>query len=81
MTAHGSPAAAQVKPGRYRHYKGGEYQVIDTAIHSETDELMVVYRPLYGEAKLWVRPLTMFVESVEIDGAMVPRFTPWNSVN
>ena len=60
--------------GRYRHYKGGEYEVIDVARHSETEELMVVYRPLYGERELWVRPLIMFLESVEIDGKTVPRF-------
>ncbi|WP_026970729.1 DUF1653 domain-containing protein [Aliagarivorans marinus] len=62
-------------PGRYRHYKGNEYQVIDTVIHSETEELMVLYRPLYGEGKLWVRPLTMFVEDVTLEsGERVPRF-------
>ncbi|MCZ6828453.1 MAG: DUF1653 domain-containing protein [Gammaproteobacteria bacterium] len=64
-----------LKPGRYRHFKGGEYQVIDIARHSETGEDMVVYRPLYGEAKLWVRPLTMFLEQVEKDGETVPRFS------
>ena len=62
------------KPGRYRHYKGGEYQVIGTARHSETEELVVVYRPLYGEGRLWVRPLTMFTENVVIDGKSVARF-------
>lgn len=64
----------QLPRGRYRHYKGGEYQVIDVARHSETEELMVVYRPLYGERELWVRPLAMFLESVEIDGKTIPRF-------
>lgn len=64
----------QLPRGRYRHYKGGEYEVIDVAHHSETEELMVVYRPLYGERELWVRPLAMFVESVEIDGETMPRF-------
>jgi len=64
-----------VKPGRYRHFKGGEYQVIDTATHSETDEDMVVYRPLYGEGKLWVRPLHLFLEQVEKDGQIIPRFS------
>jgi hypothetical protein len=63
-----------LKPGRYRHYKGGEYQVLDIARHSETEEDMVVYRPLYGEGKLWVRPLHMFMESVEKDGETLPRF-------
>jgi hypothetical protein len=64
-----------LKPGRYRHFKGGEYQVIDTARHSETGEDMVVYRPLYGEGKLWVRPLHMFLEQVEKDGETIPRFS------
>jgi hypothetical protein len=63
-----------LKPGRYRHYKGGEYQVLEIARHSETEEDMVVYRPLYGEGKLWVRPLHMFMESVEKDGETLPRF-------
>lgn len=63
-----------VEPGRYRHYKGRFYQVIGTARHSETDELMVVYRPLYGEGGLWVRPEPMFLELVEVNGARVPRF-------
>ncbi len=63
-------------PGRYRHYKGKEYEVIGIARHSETDELVVVYRPLYNESGLWVRPLAMFTEAVFVDGAAVPRFTP-----
>ncbi len=63
-----------LKPGRYRHFKGGEYAVYGVAIHSETEEPMVVYRPLYGEGKLWARPLSMFEETVERDGEMVPRF-------
>ena len=63
-----------LKIGRYRHYKGGEYDVIGIARHSETDEDMVVYRPLYGEQGLWVRPLSMFEESVTIAGEVVPRF-------
>ncbi|WP_372758215.1 DUF1653 domain-containing protein [Litorivivens sp.] len=62
------------KPGRYRHYKGGEYEVLGTARHSETEELLVVYRPLYGERGLWVRPLTMFTENVQVGEASVPRF-------
>lgn len=64
----------QLELGRYRHYKGGEYQVIEVAIHSETAELLVVYRPLYGEGRLWARPLDMFLETVEINGERVPRF-------
>lgn len=65
----------KIIPGRYRHYKGGEYQVIDTATHSETEETVVVYRPLYGEQALWVRPLEIFCENVEVSGKQVPRFT------
>ncbi len=62
------------RPGRYRHYKGHEYEVLGVARHSETDELLVVYRPLYGDHGLWVRPLAMFCESVTVDGQTVPRF-------
>jgi hypothetical protein len=61
-------------PGLYRHYKGGLYEVIDTARHSETLESMTVYRALYGEHGLWVRPAAMFAETVEIDGVVRPRF-------
>jgi hypothetical protein len=61
-------------PGRYRHYKGGEYEVIGVARHSETDEPLVVYRPLYNDSGLWVRPLAMFLETVTSNGASVPRF-------
>jgi hypothetical protein len=64
-----------LRPGRYRHFKGGEYQVIDIALHSETGEEMVLYRPLYGESKLWVRPLYMFIEQVEKEGVKIPRFS------
>lgn len=64
-----------VEPGRYRHYKGKDYQVIGTARHSETEEWVVVYRCLYGDHSLWVRPLDMFRESVEVAGEQVPRFT------
>jgi len=63
-----------MKTGRYRHYKGNEYIVIGVARHSETDEELVVYRPDYGEREMWVRPKTMFLESVELDGRQVPRF-------
>ncbi|MEM1111937.1 MAG: DUF1653 domain-containing protein [Pseudomonadota bacterium] len=65
-----------VAPGRYRHYKGGEYEVLGVARHSETEEELVVYRPLYGERGLWVRPLAMFSEQVTIDGRSVARFAP-----
>lgn len=64
-----------VKPGKYCHYKGGEYEVIGVAEHTETGERLVVYKPLYLiEEKLCVRPLTMFLEDVEVNGTMVPRF-------
>ena len=62
------------KPGRYRHFKGNEYEVIGLATHSETEETVVVYRPLYGDGALWVRPLAMFTETVERDGQVQPRF-------
>ena len=63
-----------VKPGRYRHFKGNEYEVIGTARHSETLEEMVVYRALYGDGGLWVRPAAMWAEQVERDGYHGPRF-------
>ena len=66
----------EIKPGRYRHFKGGEYQVIGLAKHSETGEPMVVYRALYGEGGLWVRPYAMFCEEVVVDGRAVRRFAP-----
>ena len=62
------------KKGRYRHFKGMEYEVIDIAHHSETQEAMVVYRALYGEHGLWVRPLEMFFETIERDGKSLQRF-------
>ena len=60
--------------GIYRHYKGNLYQVLHMAQHSETEELLVVYRCLYGEYGVWVRPLSMFAETVEVDGKEMPRF-------
>lgn len=60
--------------GRYRHYKGGEYEVLAVARHSETLEPVVVYRPLYNASGWWVRPYAMFVEQVAVDGATQPRF-------
>ena len=63
-----------VPQGIYRHYKGSLYQVLHTAQHSETEESLVVYRCLYGEYGVWVRPLTMFTETVMVDGKQVPRF-------
>lgn len=63
-----------VAPGRYRHYKGNEYEVTGMARHSETLEWMVVYRPLYGDGGLWVRPAGMFLERVVVGGESVARF-------
>ena len=63
-----------ITPGTYRHYKGSLYEVIDVARHSETEEQLVVYRALYGERGLWVRPLAMFAETVVVDGVEHPRF-------
>ena len=65
-----------IKPGRYRHFKGNEYEVIGTARHSETLEEMVVYRALYDDGGLWVRPAAMWSEMVERDGYCGPRFIP-----
>ena len=64
----------KLKMGRYRHYKGNEYEVIDVARHSETEEWMVVYRTCYGDKGLWVRPYEMFCEKVVVDGKTVDRF-------
>ena len=63
-----------IRPGRYRHYKGSDYQVVGIARHSETEEELVVYRKLYGDGSLWVRPLGMFMGDVVVDGLRVPRF-------
>lgn len=65
----------EIVPGIYEHYKGNRYEVIGVALHSETLEPMVVYRPLYEtKASLWVRPYAMFVGTVEVDGTTKPRF-------
>ena len=63
-----------VQPGRYRHFKGNEYTVLGVALHSETQEELVVYRQEYGDHRLFVRPKKMFLETVEVDGQAVPRF-------
>lgn len=68
--SQGSP----LPPGRYRHYKGQEYIVYGLARHSETQEELVVYRQNYGDHGLWVRPLRMFQENVEVQGVLMPRF-------
>ena len=64
-----------IKPGKYRHFKGGEYEVLCMATHSETEEEMVVYRPLYGDHGVWVRPASMWDQEVERDGVKAKRFT------
>ncbi len=64
----------EIQPGRYRHFKGKEYEVLYLARHSETEELMVVYRALYGDFGIWVRPAAMWNEAVERDGKKQPRF-------
>ncbi|MDP3244727.1 MAG: DUF1653 domain-containing protein [bacterium] len=69
-----SPQAQNLKFGRYRHFKGNEYKVLGVARHSETFEEMVVYQALYGEGGLWIRPLAMFFEEVEVNGQRQPRF-------
>ena len=66
----------EVKPGKYRHFKGNEYEVIGTALHSETGEKLVVYKALYNDGGLWVRPYDMFKEIIEKDGKKIQRFTP-----
>lgn len=63
-----------IPQGIYRHYKGNLYQVLHTAQHSKTEEALVVYRCLYGEYGVWVRPLVMFFETVTVDGKQLPRF-------
>jgi hypothetical protein len=74
MAAGDLPALPAAEPGRYRHYKGGEYEVLGVARHSETLEPVVVYRPLYGARELWVRPHGMFFGDVVVDGVRRARF-------
>ena len=64
-----------IKPGRYRHFKGKEYEVLGVARHSETEDELVVYRALYGDFGLWVRPVSVWNETVERDGKTFRRFT------
>ncbi len=66
--------SVEIKLGEYEHYKGKHYKVIGVAKHSETQEEMVVYQALYGNGDMWVRPLTMFMEEIEVDGKKKPRF-------
>lgn len=70
-----------MKKGRYRHYKGPLYEVIDVARHSESEEEFVVYRTLYGDFSLWIRPLEMFNEEVEYEGRKVKRFEYIGEIN
>lgn len=70
-----SERAKGLKLGIYEHYKGGKYEVLGVALHSETLEEMVVYQHIGGDEKFWVRPLEMFLENVEIEGVIKPRFT------
>lgn len=70
------PPTPELAPGLYRHYKGMDYEVVAVAHHSETLEPVVVYRALYGERGLWIRPYAMFCESVTVDGKTVRRFAP-----
>lgn len=74
MTDDDLPPLPELPTGRYRHYKGGEYEVIGTVRHSETLEPLVLYRALYGARGLWVRPAAMFQEEVVIGGQRQPRF-------
>lgn len=74
MNDHDLPPLIQTPPGLYRHYKGGLYEVIDTVRHSESLEPMTLYRALYGQRGLWVRPAAMFMERVTIDGVAQARF-------
>lgn len=76
MSDHDLPALPSAPPGRYRHYKGGEYQLLGVVRHSETLEPLVLYRPLYGNSGDWVRPYAMFFSDVEVNGQPVPRFAP-----
>ncbi|MEJ8850295.1 DUF1653 domain-containing protein [Variovorax rhizosphaerae] len=75
MQENDLPPLIETPPGRYRHYKGGEYEVIGTVRHSETLEPLTLYRALYGSQGLWVRPAAMFAETIDIDGVMQARFT------
>ena len=76
---HEEERMSDIRPGRYRHYKGNEYTVLSVARHSETLEELVVYRQEYGDRGLWVRPAAMFAETVMVDGKAVPRFNPMNA--
>ena len=74
MSEESLPTLITTPPGLYRHYKGNLYRVVDTVRHSETLEPMTLYRALYGEHGLWVRPAAMFLEEIELAGVRQPRF-------
>ena len=74
MTDPTLPPLPPIEPGRYRHYKGGEYEVLGVVRHSESLEALVLYRPLYGTSDLWVRPHAMFVGQVIVAGRLQSRF-------
>lgn len=79
MSTENLPPLLRTPPGRYRHYKGMEYEVLDTVRHSETLEPMTLYRALYGEHGLWVRPAAMFLEVIEVAGKPQQRFVRMES--
>ncbi|MCF8826890.1 DUF1653 domain-containing protein [Xanthomonas campestris] len=68
------PPLPSIEPGRYRHFKGGHYEVLGVVRHSETLAPLVLYRPLETDVGIWVRPFEMFVAQVEVEGMMRPRF-------
>jgi len=74
MSSADLPALPPLATGRYRHYKGGEYEVFALCRHSETEEVLVFYRPLYGDSGWWVRPYEMFTGTLEVDGVTRKRF-------
>lgn len=74
--SHEVESHAEIPAGTYRHYKGNLYEVIGSAHHSETEESLIVYRALYGEFGLWVRPREMFLGEVEVGGRNIRRFAP-----
>ena len=74
MTASDLPPLPEPRLGRYRHYKGGEYELVGVVRHSETLEALALYRPLYNTSGLWVRPYAMFFEEIEHEGRRQPRF-------